>query len=123
MNRAVAPALTLLAACRLAGCAPSAERASERGEVQSLSPHAHRQLAAIAGDAVVGVRKRLEADEPLTPEFATGTPDQTALAEHRRRMRHLHARLSRLCDERGGVSRIEVSQSAYFLREAERRVR
>jgi hypothetical protein len=98
------------------------------------SPHTPQQLAALRremADAarrhVDGLRKRKKAGEPLTPEFvealcvasrrlaaATGDP-----RGHLARMRDLHADLKRHFDQDQDVTRIQVSQSAYFLREAE----
>ena len=81
--------------------------------------------------------KRKDTGEPLTPEFVqglcvwsqrlmwaeknSGNGDDLAgvKARHMRRMRDLHAELKKRFDEDRDVSRIQVSQAAYVLREAE----
>jgi len=104
---------------------------------QQLTAHRQEMTAAALGK-VHEMSRRKGADEPLTIEFVEEmcvwsrklwlaeererdrkAIDPAPRVEHLRRMRDLHADLKKRFDEGGDVSWIQLSQSAYFLREAE----
>jgi hypothetical protein len=107
--------------------------AEARLRAVEASPHAPQQVAALrremadaARTHVAALWKREQAGEPPTPEFidamctasrrlgtASGDP-----GTHLRRMRDLHADMKRRFEQGLEVSRIQVSQAEYYLREA-----
>ena len=102
-----------------------AEQARSGGGPATLTFYS--AMAAAARGHLDSIMARKKADEPLSLEFvdelclwsrrhatAASTPDQ-----HLRRMRDLHAELDRMLRQGGDVSRIQVSQAAYFVHDAE----
>jgi hypothetical protein len=116
--------------------------AEESGSGQSQrETELRRAMNDAARRHFASLRKRRESDEPLSIEFVEelcdwsdkvcradeatrgdrdGETTPTAREDHLRRMRDLYADLKKRLDENDAdVTRIQVSQAAYFLREAE----
>ena len=140
MSRRTALSCGLLVAC-LCFVTPAAQQEKDgvRAEpATAAEANARVALAAAAREAWDVLQLRVEAGEALTPTFVEligqasrrlclaereaseeKAPKAKALGEHLDRMKQLHAILDQRFKLGVDVSRVQVAQATYFVREAE----